>query len=273
VRSLNLKTLLTLLLILILGACGGGTEGTGGVTISGKLQTANSQPVAGVSVTVEETGDSAVTDQNGDFVIQTDRISNATLAFEDDKLAARATVNNIPNSATRVDVTCVLDRERNNVTVKESESSDDSGSHGNGNGSGSGNSNGGSGSSNNDGRDSNDDSSDHPDNNGGGGSDSNSTDDAGNDSSGSGQEDNGKPGSEDGGQQEVIKRDVRGSISAISGTSITVAGVTFVISQDTEIRGSNGKPASIADFKLGDPVRVKGEGPADAIVAEKIEYD
>lgn len=65
--------LLLLLLIVISSGCGGGTSGTGVTSVyDAVLQDGEGNALSGVTVTVLETGDSAVTDANGHFSIEVD---------------------------------------------------------------------------------------------------------------------------------------------------------------------------------------------------------
>ena len=66
---------------------------------------------------------------------------------------------------------------------------------------------------------------------------------------------------------------VRGPISAISTTEITVGGLTFTINDATEIKGKNDAPATTADFAAGDFVKVEGSASGDALVAHEIELE
>lgn len=63
----------TLILIgipLLLSACGGGTSGTGLQTFSGQVKSSTGEPVAGATVTLASTGDTAMTDASGRFVLR-----------------------------------------------------------------------------------------------------------------------------------------------------------------------------------------------------------
>lgn len=60
------KLLLSLLLLI---GCGGGTSGSGIKTFEGRVQAQNGVSISGVSVTIEETGESTVTDGEGRFTL------------------------------------------------------------------------------------------------------------------------------------------------------------------------------------------------------------
>jgi hypothetical protein len=80
-KSIFLKISLIILTILFIGACaGGGSAGTGtgstlSLTIEGQVLDENSAPVPDALVVVKETGDSDVSDQQGNFSIQTDSVA------------------------------------------------------------------------------------------------------------------------------------------------------------------------------------------------------
>ncbi|NDC37755.1 MAG: carboxypeptidase regulatory-like domain-containing protein [Proteobacteria bacterium] len=53
-----------------LAGCGGGTSGTGLQTFDGQVKSADGDPVAGATVTLTATGEAAVTDESGRFVLR-----------------------------------------------------------------------------------------------------------------------------------------------------------------------------------------------------------
>ena len=71
-------------LLLTLDGCGGGSAGTGigtetrSLTIEGTLVSETNKPLAGVTVTILETGDSSVTNTAGQFTITTDPFEGDT---------------------------------------------------------------------------------------------------------------------------------------------------------------------------------------------------
>lgn len=115
------RTLLILPLLFILSpipGCGGGSQGTGGVTINGELRLATSmQVLPGVTVTVDETGESAITDDQGLFTIDTDFSGgDLLLRFNDMKgIDTSLTINNVPSSAA---VTLALEYEAATNTIR-----------------------------------------------------------------------------------------------------------------------------------------------------------
>ena len=63
-----------LLCALLLSACGGGSSGTGiqGASYQGTVADATGSPLAGVTLTVQETGESVTTDSEGHFDLPLD---------------------------------------------------------------------------------------------------------------------------------------------------------------------------------------------------------
>jgi len=61
-----LLVLLIGLVVFSLGGCGGGSSGTGVVTIEGQLKTSAGQPIAGATIT-EQHGNSTTTAADGSF--------------------------------------------------------------------------------------------------------------------------------------------------------------------------------------------------------------
>lgn len=91
------KFLIAVMALALLVGCGGGSSGTdGGVSlrISGKVKNTNGQSLREVVVTVQETGDQAVTDAEGSFKIETRAAEKAlTLLIEKDSKEATATID------------------------------------------------------------------------------------------------------------------------------------------------------------------------------------
>ena len=91
--------LLTMTLLLFIGCAGGGTTGTGGLQFSGTLnkslakaltlKASNGEPIVGALVTLAETGESDLTNDEGFFEINSSAtgLSSATLIIEGDDLS------------------------------------------------------------------------------------------------------------------------------------------------------------------------------------------
>ncbi|MFM1848378.1 MAG: hypothetical protein RL417_1852, partial [Pseudomonadota bacterium] len=106
------------------GGCGGSTQGTGGITVEGRLLEIGGAPVSGALVTVVTTGDSALTDQNGGFVLQSD-LPDINLLFESGETSASTVVSVTPTTR-KVVATFRLDRERERVETENIELEEDS---------------------------------------------------------------------------------------------------------------------------------------------------
>lgn len=123
-KSLTCLVFLAVLAGIVISGCagaGGGTEGTGFKSIQGAI-VENGVPVAGSTVTIEETGDSAVTDEQGRFSIDSVALdiseSQVTLRVEDQRSFSAVTqISNIPNGEADVVVSISINRARNQATV------------------------------------------------------------------------------------------------------------------------------------------------------------
>ncbi len=194
-KSILLRLCILVSFTALLFSCGGGSRGTGGIIIDGRLFTASGQPVPAAQVSILETGDSSSTGDDGRFEIETTEAPSYSFLIERPGEQSQARIQSVPENARRLEVEIQYrPREESQVTkveVKETSSSsddDDSSS-----GSSSGDDDDGderedddddslnSGSSGVD--DDDDDSSDESDDNSGSGNDD---DDDGDDSSGSG---------------------------------------------------------------------------------------
>lgn len=114
-----LWTLCCLVLTVYLPSCGGGTDGSGVRSFNGQLLSESATPLAGATVTVAETGDSAITDENGSFSISTrlaDGQTSATFVIQDESVSTSAVLDDIaPDSS--VDVLIVVNRPANTAQV------------------------------------------------------------------------------------------------------------------------------------------------------------
>ena len=61
-----------LCVLFLLNACGGGSRGTGDLTVSGTTFSNTGAPIANATVTISATGESVVTDERGQFLIKTE---------------------------------------------------------------------------------------------------------------------------------------------------------------------------------------------------------
>jgi hypothetical protein len=91
------------------GGCGGGTRGSGGQFFEGLVSDSNSRSLSGVTVTIFATGDSAVTDENGSFEIQTTSVSGAVeFLLESGSFSGKVATENVPQDAKRIFVSFVV---------------------------------------------------------------------------------------------------------------------------------------------------------------------
>jgi hypothetical protein len=126
-RNRRISVLLTLLLgvssFLFTSGCGsgGGTEGSGLRTLEGTaVNVSSGQPEAGVAVTIESTGETAVSDDEGKFELVTE-ISDQpiTLLFEKGSaLSARATISEVSPADPVLKLDVAVDTQRNQVAVQ-----------------------------------------------------------------------------------------------------------------------------------------------------------
>ena len=116
-----LGTLLAAIFAFGLGSCGGGTEGSGVIEVSGKLANVAGAPIAGVEVTIPETGDIVTTDNEGNFAVQVDPAVAESLTFEfrGNGIDTSTTITEIPTNASAVSVNFVFDNDDGTVTPEE----------------------------------------------------------------------------------------------------------------------------------------------------------
>lgn len=124
----TLQKILVALMLLLCCACGGGTRGTGGVTFDGKVLTTSSAPVVDAVVTILNTGDSDVTDAQGNFSIPTAEVDHLDVEVETQSNRGTTSISDIPAGSKSVNATLIVDQsgkvEPTNVVVsKEPESS------------------------------------------------------------------------------------------------------------------------------------------------------
>jgi len=121
VRILN-KFLLPVFCSLIIFGCGGGSAGTGTVSLSGKLLNPQDEPVSGAIVTIVETGETAVTDANGNFSIETNTAGQeVALQVESEEVTATVSVSTATQEDSKVGVQLEVDNERSTVSVRNYE--------------------------------------------------------------------------------------------------------------------------------------------------------
>lgn len=98
-----------LLSVIFAVSCGGGTSGTGLNAYEGTVTDQKGAPLEGVSLTVESTGDSAKTDRNGNFELQSSASGQeVALLAESSTRSSRVTVRNVFAEDSRVQISVVL---------------------------------------------------------------------------------------------------------------------------------------------------------------------
>lgn len=114
--------LILLMQIIAFPGCGGGTTGTGGTgstEFSGKILDDSGAPVGNAMVTIEETGDSAVTDDQGNFTVETSiESSSVTVRVQSEATDVKTTVDDIPDEPQSIAVTFEINRRKNTLSVK-----------------------------------------------------------------------------------------------------------------------------------------------------------
>lgn len=101
-------------LMSISGCAGGGSEGTGVESeyrsVEGRIVTKEGIPLAQAEVTILETGESSVSDESGDFTIQTSSVSNSLeLEVRKGDQSVRTTISSLSNDSQSVQVTIEFD--------------------------------------------------------------------------------------------------------------------------------------------------------------------
>jgi hypothetical protein len=289
---------ITVLLLSGIG-CGGGTRGSGGQLYDGFIGDKSAKPLPGLSVTIVQSGDSAISDQDGRFTIETTPLSGQlSLLVEGNSISTTVQLGEVPEDAVRIKLSVTIPSgggsgatatvevterrpQRVPATKTPAGSGEDSDRPGNDGSSDNdddaddenndidGDSGSNSGDDDNSDEGSDDDSNDD-------GSDDSPVDSGDDDDNSGGNSGNGGSGSNGGGSgsdspRDGDKRDVTGSISLISGSSVTAAGLEFVVTEDSEFRNSDGREATIGDFKIGTSVRARGVYQSGKLLLERLE--
>lgn len=109
----------------MLSSCGGGTSGTGGTgsEFRGVIISSKETPIENAIVTLEESGDFAITDQNGAWQFETDYDdTSATFTIQKDKFDARTTVSDLPSGPKEVELRFRIDTKRQSVAIENQSS-------------------------------------------------------------------------------------------------------------------------------------------------------
>lgn len=113
----------TLGMIFFCTACGGGTVGTGDIVgpdtrIYGTISSEEGEPLSGVEVTVADSGDSDVSDENGEFDISTKLENpNPELLIKGDSVEQVVQISGLEALDSEVKVTVSVDSKNNSVEL------------------------------------------------------------------------------------------------------------------------------------------------------------
>ena len=265
-----------------ISSCGGSTSGTGGVTVEGRLVELNNVPLGSAQITILQSGESTVSDSQGNFKINTPFASVLELLIEDSNFSVQSKVENIPQDAVTVVIVITVNRKDRSATSetkeirqreREDSSSDDKSNENDNSGKGGG-------SSSNDDKGSQGDSDAGSDDKGKGDSNSGSGGDNKDDSPNDNSTDKGDKdkSDDDSGEDNSNSSDGKeyrqeGLISSISSSSITVGGVTFIPTSKSEYRDRDGKKTMLAAFSTGMSVKAEGKVRNGIIELYKLEEE
>lgn len=280
---------LTLVVAVLLAGCGGGTRGSGGQFYEGFVGDSGGKALPSVTVTLLASGDSATSDAQGRFVIETEGLAGTLdVMLEGEGFQATTTTAPVPADAKRVrlTLTVVSVGQRPQVTstvevVERTEAEDDSGRGDDGDddsrddddddGSGDDDDRDDSNRDDVDDDDGRDDSNDDDGSSGGDDDQDDSRDDSSGGSSGSG---GGSDGSDDGdAPRDGDSKRAEGTISRLSNTIVTVSGVDFLFSSSSDLRDADGNPTSLSSFAVGQRVKARGRYQGGVLILERLELD
>lgn len=233
--------LLCVLFLIFGSACSGGSKGTGTQTFEGRVVTSKSEPAAGVTVTLVDTGDSDVTDDQGFFsIISILLAGDLPVAVDTDQFSSTVIVTGVPEAATRVNVTIQLNEETeeaelDEVSIEHEQKEKESGLEDQEHSSES--------------------------------AESNSQEQSGA-AVNSGEQESSGSGSSKPGTQEI---ETEGIISTVQVSSISVNGLVFQINSTTRIKDSHGQIISASDLAPGDRVSIHGSQQSGQNIAFEIE--
>lgn len=120
-------------LIVSIMACGGGTSGTGGDNTSvnlrqfeGTVLDSNKKPIPNVSVTVEETGDTTITDSEGKFEIASEVGQEAVIIFNGPSVNTTVSVANLVDNSKPAQIDVVVGKTPEDVRTSVDSNIDNS---------------------------------------------------------------------------------------------------------------------------------------------------
>lgn len=99
--------------------CGGGTSGTGTRTYEGDVSGSSGEKIANLTITLEQTGDSTITDTAGHFVLLSEATEEVTLLLDGANVHTSVSVPNVPVESTKTWVTILLEADSNAAEVTQ----------------------------------------------------------------------------------------------------------------------------------------------------------
>ncbi len=113
-----MKKYILLLLILLLSNCGGGTSGSGLHTYEGKIDSTEGNSLSGVNITIESTGDSTTTNDNGEFLIESEASGEEVpFLLKSPTFENRFILKDIPEDSSRITFDITVDTKSDTVQV------------------------------------------------------------------------------------------------------------------------------------------------------------
>ena len=118
-KSLGRSAFYAVCILMLFSSCvGGGSRGTGTVrNFAGFILDAALQPLSGVKVTIEETGDSVLTGVSGGYFIKSSVTPLVTYVFEKAGKSIRYKLAEVSTEMHRVEIDVKLDFENDRVSV------------------------------------------------------------------------------------------------------------------------------------------------------------
>lgn len=248
-----------LLSLWVFVGCGGGTQGTGGITIDGTVQDSKGQTLSGIRVVLLNSNDSTVTDSQGGFSLYSETAAEYNISVESQGEQPTVTLSDVPPTATQIQIIIQIS-DNGSPTVGSLEVVAEHHSHGSS-------------------------SSPTPTPSVGvsptptpNSTDQNESDDSSNPTptpspgnggdDGTGQVDDGntnpsptptKTATATPTPELSEKVRTQGALSQFTSSLLVVNGIQFTINRDTEFKNSQGKEIAASSIHIGDPVSVTGE--------------
>ncbi len=258
----------------VLASCGGGTSGSGGITIDGRLLTQTNSPVVGVMVTDQASGDADITNSDGRFALIAERAAEFGLLFEGQGLNTTSTITDVPGDASKVTATFRASVEQNSVVPDEVVIERPPASYSSSSIS-STTSNSSAGSSNDSASNSSDQNSSSslssPSSSGSSSDDDSSNSSSSGDSSSSSQTSNsGSSSSENSSSSTGSEVRRTGPIQAISSSVVRVSNVNFIPQPSTRFEDEEGEDTALENFAVGELVEARGSTSGGQVLLERL---